>query len=111
MDVAWSPVGVDSRFYDYLKLSYVSDFLFIMSYDEQSQIYGECVAGANSGFYKTLSGSCRLILNSDFLICYYMYIRDYIVKNNLRLKRIEIIVYIFIFSPKVFISTMRWGLI
>lgn len=56
VDVAWSPVGVDSRFYDYLKLSYVSDFLFIMSYDEQSQIYGECVAGANSGFYKTLSG-------------------------------------------------------
>lgn len=56
MDVAWSPVGIDQRFYDYLKLSYVSDFLFIMSYDEQSQIYGECVAGANSGFYKTLSG-------------------------------------------------------
>lgn len=56
VDVAWSPVGVDSRFYDYLKLSYVSDFLFIMSYDEQSQIYGECVAGANSGFYKTLAG-------------------------------------------------------
>ena len=56
VDVAWSPVGIDQRFYDYLKLSYVSDFLFIMSYDEQSQIYGECVAGANSGFYKTLSG-------------------------------------------------------
>lgn len=56
MDVAWSPVGIDQRFYDYLKLSYVSDFLFIMSYDEQSQIYGECVAGANSGFYKTESG-------------------------------------------------------
>ncbi|XP_062621506.1 di-N-acetylchitobiase-like [Saccostrea cucullata] len=56
VDVAWSPVGVDQRFYDYLKLSYVSDFLFIMSYDEQSQIYGECIAGANSGFYKTESG-------------------------------------------------------
>lgn len=109
MDVAWSPVGVDSRFYDYLKLSYVSDFLFIMSYDEQSQIYGECVAGANSGFYKTLSGSFRLILNSDFLICHYILV--YIVKNNLRLKRIGIIVYIFNFFPKVFISTMRWGLI
>lgn len=87
MDVAWSPVGVDSRFYDYLKLSYVSDFLFIMSYDEQSQIYGECVAGANSGFYKTLAGSCRLILNSDDLNCYY--IQDCNVKSNLRLKRIE----------------------
>lgn len=109
MDVAWSPVGVDSRFYDYLKLSYVSDFLFIMSYDEQSQIYGECVAGANSGFYKTLSGSFRLILNSDFLICHYILV--YIVKNNLRLKRIGIIVHIFNFFPKVFISTMRWGLI
>lgn len=68
MDVAWSPVGIDQRFYDYLKLSYVSDFLFIMSYDEQSQIYGECVAGANSGFYKTESGTCTMLLKWQKII-------------------------------------------
>ncbi|KAJ8300944.1 hypothetical protein KUTeg_022463 [Tegillarca granosa] len=30
--------------------------MFVMSYDEQSQIFGPCVAGANSGYYKTLKG-------------------------------------------------------
>ena len=28
-----------------------------MSYDEQSQIYGDCVAAANSDYYKTLAGT------------------------------------------------------
>ncbi|XP_041367376.1 di-N-acetylchitobiase-like [Gigantopelta aegis] len=60
VDVAWSPLDhdrcIDNRCYDYPVLSTVSDFLFVMSYDEQSQILGDCVAAANSGFYKTLTG-------------------------------------------------------
>ncbi|KAK3088727.1 hypothetical protein FSP39_023057 [Pinctada imbricata] len=56
VDVAWSPSGIDKRFYDYIALSAVTDFLFVMSYDEQSQIHGDCVAGANSGYYKTFKG-------------------------------------------------------
>lgn len=56
VDVAWSPAHIDSRYYDYRGLALASDFLFVMSYDERSQIFGACVAAANSGFYTTLSG-------------------------------------------------------
>ncbi|XP_069119393.1 di-N-acetylchitobiase-like [Argopecten irradians] len=56
VDVAWSPACIDQRCYDFKTLSTVTDFLFVMSYDEQSQIRGPCVALANSGFYKTQSG-------------------------------------------------------
>ncbi|XP_005100833.1 di-N-acetylchitobiase [Aplysia californica] len=47
VDVAWKP-NVDSRFFDYPGLANASDFLFVMAYDEQSQIFGECVGGPNS---------------------------------------------------------------
>ncbi|KAJ8300284.1 hypothetical protein KUTeg_021803 [Tegillarca granosa] len=53
VDVAWSPRCIDSRCYDYAGISNYTDFIFVMSYDEQSQIFGPCVAGANSGYYKT----------------------------------------------------------
>lgn len=56
VDVAWSPGCIDSRCYDYVGLSEASDLLFVMAYDEQSQIPGECIAGANSGFPRTMSG-------------------------------------------------------
>ena len=57
VDVAWSPDCIDQRCYDYVALSANVDFLFVMSYDEQSQIYGPiCKAGANSGFIQTYSG-------------------------------------------------------
>ena len=54
-DVAWSArnikgKGVDGRNYDYKSLGEISDFLFIMAYDEQSQMFDEnCLAGPNSG--------------------------------------------------------------
>lgn len=38
VDVAWSPVGIDYRFYDYKGLADASDFLFVMAYDMQSQV-------------------------------------------------------------------------
>ena len=54
-DVAWSArnakgKGVDGRNYDYKSLGEICDFLFIMAYDEQSQIFDEdCLARPNSG--------------------------------------------------------------
>ena len=48
VDVAWSPDGIDGRFYDWVGLANASDFLFVMSYDTRSQIFGRCVAAANS---------------------------------------------------------------
>ena len=54
-DVPWSArnvkgKGVDGRNYDYKGLGEICDFLFIMAYDEQSQIFSEnCLAGPNSG--------------------------------------------------------------
>lgn len=44
-DVAWSPDGIDGRWYDYQSLSEAVDFLFVMAYDEQSQIFDtQCTA-------------------------------------------------------------------
>lgn len=57
-DIAWSPDGIDGRFYDAVGLANAVDFLFVMAYDEQSQIKdSECTARANSGLPKTSSGS------------------------------------------------------
>ena len=55
-DVAWSPDGIDGRNYDYLKIAEYTDFVVVMSYDEQSQIYGDCKALPNSGIMKTKHG-------------------------------------------------------
>ena len=56
MDVAWSPNCIDQRCYDYYGLAEASDFLFVMAYDEQSQIFGTCKAGPNSDYEKTYQG-------------------------------------------------------
>ncbi|KAK9837736.1 hypothetical protein WJX74_003939 [Apatococcus lobatus] len=48
VDIPWSPAGVDGRNYDWLGLSQAADILFVMAYDMQSQIWGSCVASANS---------------------------------------------------------------
>lgn len=44
-DVAWSADGIDGRFYEYKAIANYSDLIFIMAYDEQSQILeGPCTA-------------------------------------------------------------------
>ncbi len=55
-DVAWSPKCIDKRCYDYLAIADSCDLLFVMSYDEQSQIWGDCIAMANAPFIQTLTG-------------------------------------------------------
>ncbi|XP_049627213.1 di-N-acetylchitobiase [Suncus etruscus] len=55
-DVAWSPKCIDTRCYNYTGIADSCDFLFVMSYDEQSQIWSECIAAANAPYNKTLSG-------------------------------------------------------
>ncbi|XP_068098159.1 di-N-acetylchitobiase-like [Hyperolius riggenbachi] len=54
-DVAWSPKCVDIRCYNYSAIAESSDFLFVMSYDEQSQIWTECIAAANAPFNQTIA--------------------------------------------------------
>ncbi|EDV24737.1 uncharacterized protein TRIADDRAFT_56839 [Trichoplax adhaerens] len=56
IDVAWSPKCIDKRCYDYASIAKVSDFMVVMSYDERSQVYGSCVASANSPFNQTFTG-------------------------------------------------------
>ncbi|CAN9500371.1 unnamed protein product [Ophioblennius macclurei] len=53
-DVAWSPKSIDMRCYDYVTIAESCDLLFVMSYDEQSQIYGDCIAMANAPLTQTL---------------------------------------------------------
>ncbi|CAD5122370.1 unnamed protein product [Dimorphilus gyrociliatus] len=55
-DVAWSPDCIDQRCYDYFRIASSTDFLFVMSYDERSQIYDECIAWANSALNTTIHG-------------------------------------------------------
>ncbi|TRY82625.1 hypothetical protein DNTS_032570 [Danionella cerebrum] len=54
-DVAWSPKCIDKRCYDYVAIAKSCDLLFVMSYDEQSQIWGDCIAMANAPFNQTLT--------------------------------------------------------
>nr|XP_044994249.1 di-N-acetylchitobiase isoform X2 [Jaculus jaculus] len=55
-DVAWSPKNIDRRCYNYTGIAEACDFLFVMSYDEQSQIWSECIAAANAPYSQTLTG-------------------------------------------------------
>lgn len=55
-DVAWSPNCIDKRCYDYATIAESCDLLFVMSYDEQSQIMGDCIAMANAPLTQTLNG-------------------------------------------------------
>ena len=56
-DIAWSPNGIDNRWYDYKALASYTDFVVVMSYDERSQIWtGPCIAGANSAYPTTVAG-------------------------------------------------------
>lgn len=55
-DVAWSPKCIDKRCYDYATIADSCDLLFVMSYDEQSQIWGDCIAMANAPINQTLNG-------------------------------------------------------
>ncbi|XP_070765046.1 di-N-acetylchitobiase [Enoplosus armatus] len=54
-DVAWSPKCIDKRCYDYVTIAESCDLLFVMSYDEQSQIMGDCIAMANAPLSQTLN--------------------------------------------------------
>ncbi|XP_026201068.1 di-N-acetylchitobiase [Anabas testudineus] len=54
-DVAWSPKCIDKRCYDYVAIAESCDLLFVMSYDEQSQITGDCIAMANAPLSQTLN--------------------------------------------------------
>ncbi|XP_010345296.1 di-N-acetylchitobiase isoform X1 [Saimiri boliviensis] len=55
-DVAWSPKNIDRRCYNYTGIADACDFLFVMSYDERSQIWSECTAAANAPYNQTLTG-------------------------------------------------------
>lgn len=55
-DVAWSPNCIDGRCYDYSGIADATDFVVIMSYDERSQIFGTCLASANSALSTTAEG-------------------------------------------------------
>lgn len=54
--MAWSPKCIDKRCYDYKEIADSCDLVFVMSYDEQSQIWGDCIAKANAPLNQTLAG-------------------------------------------------------
>lgn len=46
--LAWSPHGVDGRYYDNIGLIEAADLGYIMGYDTRSQVMAQCVASANA---------------------------------------------------------------
>lgn len=60
-DVAWSPACIDRRCYNYTGIADACDFLFVMSYDEQSQIWTDCIAKANAPYLQTLAGEDKTL--------------------------------------------------
>ncbi|KAM3840698.1 di-N-acetylchitobiase-like [Vipera latastei] len=54
-DVPWSPECTD-RCYNYTGIADSCDFLFVMSYDEQSPLWSNCIARANAPYKQTLVG-------------------------------------------------------
>ncbi|KAM7097382.1 di-N-acetylchitobiase isoform 1-T1 [Molossus nigricans] len=54
-DVPWSPKCVDRRCYNYRGIADACDFLFVMSYNVQSQIWSECIAAANAPYNKIIT--------------------------------------------------------
>lgn len=48
VDAAWSPDDIDGRNYDWVGISEACDFMFVMAYDTRSQIFGRCIASANT---------------------------------------------------------------
>lgn len=51
-DVFWLP----NIFHDTWSLATHSDYIFIMAYDEQENIIGECTAQANAPYHRTNLG-------------------------------------------------------
>jgi len=56
LDAAWSPNGIDGRYYNFVDIAAVVDVMFVMSYDLRSQIYDRCIASANSPAYQVVLG-------------------------------------------------------
>lgn len=69
--MAWSPACIDKRCYNYTGIADACDFLFVMSYDEQSQIWTDCVAKANAPYLQTLIGKDRMPLQKLEYFCLY----------------------------------------
>lgn len=61
IDVAWSPDGVDGRWYEYGSLGRYADLVFVMGYDQQSQMWqpGPCKARPNAPIINTFDGIRR----------------------------------------------------
>ena len=60
--VPWSPDDIDGRGYPYQDLAYVSDLLYVMDYDTQSQIVqGPCLANANAPYFGMKLGIERYV--------------------------------------------------
>ena len=98
-DVAWSADCIDGRCYDYKGIAKSCDFLFVMSYDEQSQIFGSCIAMANSPYNKTAQG--MLDRNSNkFEVPYFVWWDMHGWKNLLKLVKDIKTLFCFLFSLK-----------
>ncbi|KAI3378167.1 hypothetical protein SNEBB_004828 [Seison nebaliae] len=65
IDVAWNSHCIDDRCYDYELLYKFSDYLIVMAYDEQSEMFTRyCIASPNSNVNYMVSGIYSYIYNN-----------------------------------------------
>ncbi|XP_055344637.1 di-N-acetylchitobiase-like isoform X3 [Paramacrobiotus metropolitanus] len=55
-DTAWATYCVDERCYDYKGLADASDYLFVMAYCLQGQVWGPCIAMSNAPYFRLIDG-------------------------------------------------------
>lgn len=54
-DFNWTPKYTGRR-YNYFEIANACDFVFVMSYDEHSLTWADCIAGSNAPYTDTLTG-------------------------------------------------------
>ena len=76
IDVAWSPDNIDRRGYEYQALGRLADLVFVMGYDEQSQMWQNerCRARPNaplrlldSGLFKNKQNQKSCLIQFDYI--------------------------------------------
>ena len=85
-------MNIDNRCYDYSTLTTLVDVVFVMAYDERSQIYGECKAWANSAYQTTLKGFIEILKYISqynlFLVfkivssLFFLWVYAFVIHNN-----------------------------
>ncbi|XP_053100509.1 di-N-acetylchitobiase-like isoform X2 [Hemicordylus capensis] len=61
-DIGWFPECIETRCYNYSGIADSCDFVFVMSYDEPSQVWSNCTLRGNAPYPQTIAGYDNYLL-------------------------------------------------